>query len=70
MFRKRFLFLSWVHWGKFHGVPATIWSVGVVLFDLVCVRFPIRSDEELVKAKLTFSPDLFDGEKTRSHRFL
>ncbi|KAK3552823.1 hypothetical protein QTP86_022560, partial [Hemibagrus guttatus] len=49
---------EWVLDRKYFGVPATIWSLGVVMFDLVCGNLPFVSDEEIIKGLLKFAPDV------------
>ncbi|RXN12027.1 GTPase IMAP family member 7-like protein [Labeo rohita] len=36
--------LEYVTTGKYHGEPATVWSLGILLFVLVCADFPKRRD--------------------------
>ncbi|XP_058273184.1 serine/threonine-protein kinase pim-1-like [Hemibagrus wyckioides] len=49
---------EWVLDRKYFVVPATIWSLGLVLFDLVCGTLPFNSDEEITKGCLKFAPDV------------
>lgn len=31
-------------YGKYHGEPATVWSLGIILFEILLSRFPMRRD--------------------------
>ncbi|KAI7795185.1 putative serine/threonine-protein kinase pim-3 [Triplophysa rosa] len=38
--------------GKYHGKPATVYSLGVLLFALVCGKFPDRHDRHRINKKI------------------
>ncbi|XP_048020193.1 serine/threonine-protein kinase pim-1-like isoform X1 [Megalobrama amblycephala] len=44
--------------GKYHGKPATVWSLGVLLFVLVCGRFPEPNDLEMIYDGIWSEPGL------------
>ncbi|NXC33273.1 PIM3 kinase, partial [Campylorhamphus procurvoides] len=33
---------EWTHFGWYYGKPATIWSLGIVLHQMVCGEHPFR----------------------------
>ncbi|XP_026122153.1 serine/threonine-protein kinase pim-2-like isoform X1 [Carassius auratus] len=43
---------------RYHGKPTTVWSLGVLLFMLVCGRYPEPRDVELIDYGVWFEPDL------------
>ena len=46
---------------QFHAVPATVWSLGILLFDMVLGDIPFEHDEQIVEAKPVYRKRVSDG---------
>ncbi|XP_057897984.1 serine/threonine-protein kinase pim-3-like [Melospiza georgiana] len=49
---------EWILFGCYHGQPATIWSLGILLYELVCRYLPFHTNEDIVWGQLFFLPCL------------
>ncbi|NWZ91234.1 PIM1 kinase, partial [Nesospiza acunhae] len=47
---------EWILFGCYHGQPATIWSLGILLYQLVCGHLPFHTNEGIVRGQLFFLP--------------
>ncbi|KAG7313694.1 hypothetical protein KOW79_000088, partial [Hemibagrus wyckioides] len=47
---------EWVISNTYMGIPATIWGLGILLFNLVCGDYPFESESDIEDGHLEFSP--------------
>ncbi|XP_064495698.1 serine/threonine-protein kinase pim-2-like [Pseudopipra pipra] len=57
---------EWIYLKRYHGEEATIWSLGILLYQMVCGKHPFRKGPNTIWAQLPFparvSPGRIDGE--------
>ncbi|XP_037744563.2 serine/threonine-protein kinase pim-2 [Chelonia mydas] len=52
---------EWVGLQQYHVLPAAVWSLGILLYDMACGDVPFQRDEEILAAQLHFPEPLSEG---------
>lgn len=58
---------EWLHEGKYLGRPSTVWSLGVLLFYLVCGHLPFMNSDQIINGIIPICHHVSKGEKMKKH---
>ncbi|NXY20351.1 PIM3 kinase, partial [Atrichornis clamosus] len=47
---------EWTYFKRYHGEAATIWSLGIVLYQMVCRKHPFQKGGKITWGWLMFPP--------------
>lgn len=54
---------EWLMLGSYKAIPSTVWSLGILLYVLVCGDIPWKSETEIVRGRLSWRRNISTGRE-------
>jgi len=56
---------EWIKFRRYRAEGLTVWSLGILLYDMVCGDIPFETDNQIKKAQVVFKPALGLSEEVK-----
>jgi len=56
---------EWIKFRRYRAEGLTVWSLGILLYDMVCGDIPFETDNQIKKAQVVFKPTLGLSEEVK-----
>ena len=53
---------EWIVDREYYAEPATVWSLGILLYDMLSGDIPFDSDDQIIEARLVYRRPLSAGQ--------
>lgn len=54
---------EWIHDGAFKAIPATVWSIGILLYNMVVGDVPFEQDVQILSSDILIPKHLSPGKR-------
>lgn len=61
---------EWIRHRRYQATPAAVWSLGILLYDMICGDIPFEHDEQILKGRAVVRGDFSEEVKDIIHKCL